>query len=60
MSMLATKRLGQSDMHITRVGIGTAPIGSTTDWRIYWGQQDEHDSLRAGELGGIHQAMVRH
>jgi aryl-alcohol dehydrogenase-like predicted oxidoreductase len=43
---LATSRLGQSDLEITRVGIGTAPIGSTTDWRIYWGPQDEGEAIR--------------
>lgn len=46
---LATRRLGQSDLSITAVGIGTAPLGSTTDWRIYWGPQDEQVSLRAIE-----------
>jgi aryl-alcohol dehydrogenase-like predicted oxidoreductase len=47
---LATRRLGQSDLLITAVGIGTAPMGSTADWRIYWGPQDEHASLRAIEV----------
>lgn len=44
---LATSRLGHSELQITRVGIGTAPIGSTTDWRIYWGPQSESDAIRA-------------
>ncbi|HEY1353302.1 MAG TPA: aldo/keto reductase [Ktedonobacteraceae bacterium] len=48
--MLATRRLGQSDLWITAVGIGTAPMGSTPDWRIYWGVQDERESLRAIEV----------
>ncbi len=43
---LATSRLGQSDLEITSVGIGTAPIGSTPDWRIYWGPQDENEAIR--------------
>ena len=47
MTELAKKRLGQSDLHITRTGIGTAPIGSTPEWRIYWGPQDEQDAMRA-------------
>jgi len=34
-------------MLITPVGIGTAPIGSTPDWSIYWGPQDERDAIRA-------------
>lgn len=46
---LATSKLGQSDMEITRVGIGTAPIGSTPDWRIYWGPQNEREAVRAIE-----------
>jgi aryl-alcohol dehydrogenase-like predicted oxidoreductase len=46
---LETRRLGQSDLEITRVGIGTAPIGSTPDWRIYWGHQDENTAIRAIE-----------
>ncbi len=46
---LETRRLGQSDLEITRVGIGTAPIGSTPDWRIYWGHQDENAAIRAIE-----------
>src|SRR5690349_18316437 len=44
---LARARLGQSDLEITRVGIGTAPIGSTPEWRINWGPQDEGDAIRA-------------
>ncbi len=40
---LESRRLGQSEMVITRVGIGTAPIGSTPEWSIYWGPQDERD-----------------
>jgi aryl-alcohol dehydrogenase-like predicted oxidoreductase len=46
---LETSRLGRSDLKITRVGIGTAPIGSTPGWRIYWGSQDENDAIRAIE-----------
>jgi aryl-alcohol dehydrogenase-like predicted oxidoreductase len=44
---LATSRLGQSELEITRVGIGTAPIGSTPHWRIYWGPQSESAAIRA-------------
>jgi aryl-alcohol dehydrogenase-like predicted oxidoreductase len=46
---LETSRLGQSNLHITRVGIGTAPIGSTPGWRINWGPQDESEAIRAIE-----------
>ena len=44
-----TRRLGQSELGITPVGIGTAPIGSTPDWRVYWGLQSEADAVRAIE-----------
>ena len=44
-----TRRLGQSELNITKVGIGTAPIGSTPDWSIYWGPQNETEAVRAIE-----------
>jgi aryl-alcohol dehydrogenase-like predicted oxidoreductase len=44
---LPTRPLGQSALRITPVGIGTAPIGSTPEWRVYWGPQDERDAIRA-------------
>src|SRR2546429_2391286 len=46
---LIPRTLGQSDLHITPVGIGTAPIGSTSSWRIYWGPQDEDEAIRTIE-----------
>lgn len=49
MTSLETRKLGQSDLMITGVGIGTAPIGSTPDWRINWGPQSEEDAIRAIE-----------
>ena len=49
MAHVETKRLGQSELEITRVGIGTAPIGSSPGWRIYWGPQNESDAIRAIE-----------
>lgn len=45
--MLETRRLGRSDLDITKVGVGTAPIGSTPNWRVYWGPQDEKTAIRA-------------
>ena len=42
---LPTKRLGNSDMRITRVGVGTAPIGSNRAWSIYWGEIDENAAI---------------
>lgn len=50
---LPSVALGQSELRITRVGLGTAPIGSTPDWRINWGPQDEGDAVRA-----IHAAIA--
>src|SRR2546430_2129398 len=46
---LETCRLGQSDLEITRIGIGTATIGSTPGWRIYWRPQDESEAIRTIE-----------
>jgi len=34
-------------MEISPVGVGTAPIGSSPAWSIYWGRQDEGDAIRA-------------
>jgi aryl-alcohol dehydrogenase-like predicted oxidoreductase len=40
--------LGSSDMEISRVGVGTAPIGSLPgEWWVNWGPQDDGDSVRA-------------
>jgi aryl-alcohol dehydrogenase-like predicted oxidoreductase len=47
---METRRL--ADMEITAVGIGTAPIGSGRDWPVWWGPQDEAESIRA-----IHAAL---
>jgi len=44
--------LGGTDIEISQVGIGTAPIGSGRDWPAWWGPQDEQDSMRA-----IHTAL---
>jgi aryl-alcohol dehydrogenase-like predicted oxidoreductase len=42
------RRLGPSDLVISRVGIGTAPIGSRPgQWWVNWGPQDDGDSVRA-------------
>jgi aryl-alcohol dehydrogenase-like predicted oxidoreductase len=40
------RRLGDSDLEITPVGVGTAPIGSGRDWVAWWGPQDEGESIR--------------
>jgi len=47
------RRFGQSDLEISRLGIGTAPIGSRPgEWWVNWGAQDDRDSIRA-----IHAAL---
>ena len=43
---LETRSLGKSDLRITKVGVGTAPIGSTPEWRVYWGPQDEKVAIK--------------
>ena len=40
---------------ISAVGVGTAPLGSTSDWAIWWGPQDRREAIgaitRALDLG---------
>src|SRR5436190_14927942 len=43
----AHRRLGVSDLRISRVGMGTAPIGSSAEWSINWGHQDQEEAVRA-------------
>jgi aryl-alcohol dehydrogenase-like predicted oxidoreductase len=47
-----TRPLSGTDMRITPVGVGTAPIGSGRDWPAWWGPQDERESVRT-----IHAAL---
>src|SRR5438105_777004 len=47
MSDTPRRVLGESELSISPVGVGTAPIGSTPGWSIYWGHQDEQDAVRA-------------
>lgn len=44
--VLPTRRLGRTDMHITRVGFGAWAIGGA-DWAVGWGAQDDTDSIAA-------------
>jgi aryl-alcohol dehydrogenase-like predicted oxidoreductase len=46
------RRLANTDLELTPVGVGTAPIGSGKDWPVFWGQQDTGESIRA-----IHRAL---
>ena len=42
---IATRRLGTTDMSITRVGFGSWAVGG--DWAVGWGNQDDKDSVAA-------------
>ncbi|MBS1718209.1 MAG: aldo/keto reductase [Armatimonadetes bacterium] len=50
--MLPLRQLGSSDLQISPVGVGSAPMGSTPDWFVYWGPQAEDASIRT-----IHAAL---
>jgi aryl-alcohol dehydrogenase-like predicted oxidoreductase len=43
---METRRLGNSDLEITRLGIGAWAIGGG-GWAFSWGEQDDNDSIRA-------------
>jgi aryl-alcohol dehydrogenase-like predicted oxidoreductase len=47
-----TRPLPGTELWITPVGVGTAPIGSGRDWPAWWGPQDESESVRT-----IHAAL---
>ena len=48
---METRKLGNSDLHITRVGYGAWAIGGS-GWKFAWGSQDDNDSIAA-----IHRAL---
>src|SRR5689334_3713402 len=45
------RKLGNSDMSITRIGVGAWAMGGS-GWRAAWGPQDDGDSIAA-----IHEAL---
>src|SRR5258708_5556436 len=49
---METKQLGNSDLHITRLGVGAWAMGGG-DWAFAWGPQDDSDSVAA-----IHAAVA--
>lgn len=51
MNGMQTKRLGNSDMHLTPIGIGAWAMGGG-GWAFAWGPQDDNDSVAA-----IHAAL---
>src|SRR5579864_1625456 len=48
---MQTRKLGNSDLHITPVGYGAWAIGGS-GWQFAWGSQDDDDSIAA-----IHRAL---
>ena len=50
-SAMETKKLGNSDLHLTPIGFGAWAIGGG-DWAFAWGPQDDADSIEA-----IHRAL---
>ena len=44
--MMKNKRLGNSDLHLSKIGLGTWAIGGG-DWGMGWGDQDEDDSIKS-------------
>jgi aryl-alcohol dehydrogenase-like predicted oxidoreductase len=48
---METRRLGNTDLHLTEIGLGTWAMGGG-DWRFSWGPQDDEQSVRT-----IHRAL---
>jgi aryl-alcohol dehydrogenase-like predicted oxidoreductase len=46
------ERRALGPFEISAVGVGTAPLGSTPDWAIWWGPQDEREGVAA-----VHRAL---
>lgn len=42
---MQTRRLGNSDLYLTEIGLGTWAIGGG-DWRFSWGPQDDQQSIQ--------------
>jgi aryl-alcohol dehydrogenase-like predicted oxidoreductase len=42
---MKTRRLGNTDLHLTEIGLGTWAMGGG-DWRFSWGPQDDEQSIR--------------
>ena len=48
---MRTQQLGNTDLHFTRIGLGTWAMGGG-DWKFSWGPQDDQTSIQA-----IHRAL---
>jgi aryl-alcohol dehydrogenase-like predicted oxidoreductase len=44
---MQTRKLGNSDLHITPLGCGAWAIGGS-GWQLAWGSQDNNDSAAKG------------
>jgi len=44
-TLLPTRQLGRTGMHITRVGFGSWAVGG--DWTVGWGSQDDREPIAA-------------
>jgi aryl-alcohol dehydrogenase-like predicted oxidoreductase len=42
---METRRLGNTDLHLTEIGLGTWAIGGG-NWKFSWGLQDDEESVR--------------
>jgi aryl-alcohol dehydrogenase-like predicted oxidoreductase len=49
---MTLRQLGNSDLNITRIGIGTWAIGGGK-WEFGWGPQNDDDSIEAIHAGWI-------
>jgi len=50
LKVMQTKQLGNSDMHLTPIGIGAWAIGGG-GWAFGWGPQDDNESVAAMQAG---------
>src|SRR5256885_11844327 len=55
---LPTRRLGTTDMQITRVGFGAWAIGGP-DWAAAWGPQDDNQSIAAIQRSEEHTSELQ-
>src|SRR5438105_15768502 len=46
-TLCAMERRSLGPLEISAVGVGTAPLGSSPDWVIWWGKQDMRAGVRA-------------
>jgi len=47
---MRTRRLGNTDLHLTAIGLGTWAMGGG-DWAYSWGPQNDDESIRAIQCG---------